>query len=214
MSGNVRVDPHGFGCTLSELRAVSALPLRAPDTIPRLFYSLIRPMKSTNEAPKSASSAAQINEQVGVVRIAVGALGIEERGVFRRAGLISASAGFAARVTVGFGGFEGEYAPLHPYGQYRANIRPFGHAVGARNIDGETDNILRQTFGEEPEIGNSFLLRFPKPLKAGRSYTFYFQIGEEYPVPRNPADENFCQLVQIRTETYGKRGFAPCTVKA
>lgn len=75
----------------------------------------------------------------------------------------------------------------------------------------EQDSKMRCfPFGEEPEKENEFLMKFDSPIQEKQNHTIYFEIYDEYPVPRNALEEGFTPLVGLALEYYGEDGFAPC----
>lgn len=66
-------------------------------------------------------------------------------------------------------------------------------------------------FGKEPKAGNSFLIKFDKPLEAGKCHSLYFDIFDEYPIARNPVDKEFYPLAELELSYHGKDGFVSCT---
>ena len=65
-------------------------------------------------------------------------------------------------------------------------------------------------FGKNPQAGNSFLIKFVEPLEAGKRYSLYFDMYDDYPVTRNPIDNKFYPLAELEINYFGETGFAVC----
>lgn len=65
-------------------------------------------------------------------------------------------------------------------------------------------------FGKEPEAGNSFVIKLDHNYTPGKSYSLYFNIFDEYEIPRNPEAEGFYPLAKVTVEYYGKDGYKEC----
>jgi len=74
-------------------------------------------------------------------------------------------------------------------------------------------------FGSEPQPGNRFYLGFQEAFPSEVDLRLKFQLGQEYPVKRNPVnqEDEFYPLVDLLWEYYGenrgKIGWHPLTVK-
>ena len=90
------------------------------------------------------------------------------------------------------------------------SVRAGGETRSVRRTPGQEGRMRWLPFGPEPEAGNWFLLQFDRPLTCGIRHTIYFDLEDDCPVARNPADSSFIPLVRLRMEYYGKDGFSPC----
>ena len=66
-------------------------------------------------------------------------------------------------------------------------------------------------FGKIPKAGNSFLIKFREPLEAGKRYSLYFDMYDDYPVERNPIDSKFYPLAELEVNYFGEAGFETCS---
>lgn len=62
-------------------------------------------------------------------------------------------------------------------------------------------------FGEFPESGNQCCFVLDQALEGGQKVEIYFDICTDYEVKRNPADEFFFPLAELKWEYYGRDGW-------
>jgi len=73
-------------------------------------------------------------------------------------------------------------------------------------------NMRLHMFGEEPADGDEFIICFDKAFKAGSVYSIYFSLSDDYPVERNPINEDFVSLAKLSLMYYGDGGWKECEV--
>lgn len=77
-----------------------------------------------------------------------------------------------------------------------------------KEIISSGSNMRLPMFGEEAAVGAEFVMYFDKAFEADISYSIYFKLSQEYPVERNPIDEDsFIPLAAVKLIYYSEDGW-------
>lgn len=68
-------------------------------------------------------------------------------------------------------------------------------------------------FGENPEDGACYDIRLQDELAEEMVHTLYFDVADDYPVPRNPVvQEEFISFVEVQLQYYDGERYQPCDI--
>ena len=78
--------------------------------------------------------------------------------------------------------------------------------------DAAAGKVRLEVFGREPRPGGTWYLRFDGPRAAGEPLYLSVWVYEDWPVRRNPAEEDVVPLARLAWEALGPEGWSPMEV--
>ena len=88
--------------------------------------------------------------------------------------------------------------------------RPVGFSARS---GGEGGKLRLKLFGREAVPGNGCYFRFDAPWSQSLPLRLYFWVSQDWPVVRNPADQDFRPLAELRWEVLDRTGWRELTVE-